>query len=83
MLGRGIQPLDARAQRVHAQLQLKVPAGARFERLWTDYGTLARCDGCNDVIETDEIEYELKYWHGAEALTVKLHRDCWESWRDQ
>ncbi|HEU4627344.1 MAG TPA: hypothetical protein VFS52_21490 [Steroidobacteraceae bacterium] len=79
----GILASDARAQRMRAQLQLKVLPGAQFERLWASYGTLARCDGCNDVIETDEIEYELKFRYGAEGLTIKLHRECWETWRDE
>jgi len=79
----GILFSDARAQRVCAQLQLKVLPGAQFERLWASYGALARCDGCNDVIETDEIEYELKFRYGAESLTIKLHRECWETWRDE
>jgi hypothetical protein len=79
----GILPSDARAQRLRAQLQLKVPPGAQFERLWASYGALARCEGCNEIIETDEIEYELKFRYGARDLTIKLHRECWETWRDE
>jgi hypothetical protein len=78
-----ILPSDARAQRVRAQLQLKILPGAQFERLSSGYGALARCDGCNDVIETDEIEYELEFWCGTKGLTIKLHRECWETWRDE
>jgi hypothetical protein len=79
----GILPSDAHAQRLRAKLQRKVIPGAQFERLWASYGTLARCDGCDEVIETDEIEYELKFRYGAEGLTIKLHRECWETWRDE
>ena len=74
---------DARAQRVRDQLQLKVPPSAKFERLCASYGAQARCDGCNDVIDTDEIEYDLKFRYDAKVLTIKLHRDCWETWRDE
>ena len=74
---------DARAQRVCDRLQLKVPPSAKFERLWAGYGAQARCDGCNDVIDTDEIEYDLKFRCEAKALTIKLHRECWETWRDE
>jgi hypothetical protein len=79
----GVLPSNALANLVRAQLDLKVFPGAQFERLWAGYGKLARCDGCNDVIETDEIEYELKFRRGTEALMIKLHRECWESWRDE
>jgi hypothetical protein len=79
----GILASEARAQRLRAQLQLKVLPGAQFERLSAGYGALARCDGCNDVIETDEIEYELEFRCGANGLTIRLHRECWETWRDE
>jgi hypothetical protein len=71
-----VRPSNALAELVSAQLELKVFPGAQFERLWAGYGKLARCDGCNDVIELDEIEYELEFRHGAEALMIKLHREC-------
>jgi hypothetical protein len=76
-------PSDARAQRLRTQLQLKVLPGAEFERLSARYGALARCEGCNEVIETDEMEYELEFRNGARNLTIKLHRECWETWRYQ
>jgi hypothetical protein len=69
--------------RVSDRLQLKVPPSAKFERLWASYGAQARCDGCNDVIDTDEIEYDLRFRYEAKALTIKLHRECWETWLDE
>jgi len=78
-----ILPSDARAQRVRAQLERKVLPGAQFERLSAGYGALARCDGCNDVIETDQIEYALEFRCGCKSLILRLHRECWETWRDE
>lgn len=77
-----IPTADTRAQRVRNRLQRKVPPGAKFQRLWASYGAHTRCDGCNYVIDWDEIEYELKFRHEARVLTITLHRDCWEIWRD-
>ena len=79
----GILTLDARAQRMCDRLQLKVPASAKFERLWASYGAQARCDGCNDVIDTDEIEYDLQFLYETRTLTIKLHQGCWQTWRDE
>jgi hypothetical protein len=74
---------DARAQRMCDRLQLKVPPSAKFERLWVSYGAQARCDGCNDVIDTDEIEYDLEFLYETTTLTIKLHPGCWQTWRDE
>lgn len=79
----GILTSDARAQRMCDRLQLKVPPSAKFERLWASYGAQARCDGCNDVIDTDEIEYDLEFLYETTTLTIKLHQGCWQTWRDE
>lgn len=79
----GILTSDARAQRMCNRLHLKVPPSAKFERLWASYGAQARCDGCNDVIDTDEIEYDLEFLYENTILTIKLHAGCWQTWRDE
>jgi hypothetical protein len=79
----GSMSSDARSQRVHANLQRKIPPGAQFDHISSRYGDQSECDGCQAPIEGDDVEFELAFFRGVEAMTVKLHLDCWESWRTE
>jgi hypothetical protein len=72
---------DPVGRRASETLQGKVPAGAVFEHIAADYGDRSPCDGCNAPIDDDELEYQLQFRRGAQSITVRLHIDCWESWR--
>jgi len=54
---------------------------AQFAGLWAGRGTQCCCEACGRIIAGDEVEYELEYRQGTHRLTVVLHRDCWEDWR--
>lgn len=54
---------------------------AQFTRLWAGRGTQCCCEACGRTIAGDDVEYELEYRQGTHVLTVVLHRDCWEEWR--
>jgi len=57
------------------------PAGAprRTNRAWAGRGTGARCDLCHQVIDEDQVEYEVEI-HNVPERTVTLHLDCYERW---
>lgn len=57
------------------------PAGAprRTNRAWAGRGTGARCDLCHQVIDEDQVEYEVEL-HDVSDRTVTLHLDCYERW---
>ena len=74
---------DARAQRVRANLQRKIPPRAQFDHVSSRYGDRSDCDGRQGPIEGDDVEFELGFFRGVEAVTVKLHLDCWEGWRTE
>jgi hypothetical protein len=80
---KGTTSCDARAERVRANLRRKIPSGAQFDHISSRYGDRSECDGCHALIEGDDVEYELAFCRGAQATTVKLHLDCWESWRTE
>jgi hypothetical protein len=75
--------LGAPAQRLNENLDRKVPAGAKFHHIGAGYGDGSRCDGCNAPVEDDEVQFELEFRGGGEVIPVKLHVDCWESWRSE
>ena len=66
---------------IHELLSRRGLPDAQFERLWAGRGTHCCCEACGRTIAGDEIEYELEYRQGAQSLTVIMHRDCWEEWR--
>jgi hypothetical protein len=72
---------NALAQSIHDLLSRRGLPDAQFERLWGGRGTHCRCDACGRTISGDDVEYELEFRQGARSLTVMLHRDCWEEWR--
>jgi hypothetical protein len=53
---------------------------ARFAGLWAGSGTQCHCDSCEQIIETDEIEYDLDYCQDVHAITLRLHSRCWDGW---
>jgi hypothetical protein len=54
---------------------------ARFAGLWAGRGTHCRCDSCGQIIEPDEIEYELDFSQDGQPITLRMHLECWEDWR--
>lgn len=83
-LGRATPASVYSNERAHGIRDLLARRGlpeAQFERLWGGRGTLACCEACGRTITGDDVEYELEFRHGAQNLTVVLHRDCWEEWR--
>lgn len=54
---------------------------AQFERLWGGRGTQCCCEACGRPIAPDDVEYELEFRQGSQNVTMVLHRDCWEEWR--
>ena len=53
---------------------------AQFENIWAGFGTGATCAHCGNLIETDDIEYELRFRQGIDVTGIQLHRECWEIW---
>ena len=53
---------------------------ARFAGLWAVRSMQCRCDSCGEIIETDEIEYELDYCQDVHAITLRFHPRCWDGW---
>ena len=53
---------------------------ARFAGLWAARGSQRRCESCEQIIEPDEIEYELDYSQDGCAVTLRMHSECWEDW---
>jgi hypothetical protein len=72
--------LSARVQRIHQNLHRKMPHRAQLAHLWSLWGDESICDGCGHMIEVDEIEYELQFGRDPDAVSIRLHRECWESW---
>jgi len=63
-------------------LQLKGLPEARFETVSAGSGTRERCECCGRIIATTDIECELQFRQGTRIATIRLHRDCWELWRE-
>ena len=53
---------------------------ARFVRLWGGMGSNYCCEACGQIIGPDDAEFESEFRHGAESITLRLHRRCWENW---
>ena len=70
-----------RAERIRVNLSDKLPHRAQLAHLWSAWSDESRCDGCGEMILLDEIEHELQFGRNADAINIRLHRDCWESWR--
>jgi hypothetical protein len=47
------------------------------EKCFVGKGTRRPCDGCDGIIEPDEIEYELDI---AEGRTLRFHPKCLDAW---
>jgi hypothetical protein len=47
------------------------------EKCFVGKGTSRPCDGCDEVITPDEIEYELDI---AEGRTLRFHVKCLDAW---
>jgi hypothetical protein len=47
------------------------------EKCFVGKGTRRPCDGCDAIIEPDEIEYELDI---AEGHTLRFHAKCLDAW---
>jgi hypothetical protein len=73
---------DARSLRSRKSLQLKGLPEAQFEGLSAGRGSRACCEGCGYVIADDETEFELRFRQDTETAAIKLHRECWQAWRD-
>lgn len=56
------------------------PSGTsrRANRAWAGRGTGARCDMCHQIIEEDQVEYEIELPEHDRTLT--LHLECYERW---
>jgi hypothetical protein len=76
-----VTSLGAGAQRIHHNLESKVPHRAQLAHLWSFWGDDSVCDGCGVVIEETDIEFELQFGRNASKTSIRLHRDCWEVWR--
>ena len=72
---------ESRAAGIRELLSRRGLPDAQFDRLWGGSGTQCCCEACGRTIAGDEVEYELEYRQGAQIVTVVLHRDCWEAWR--
>lgn len=68
-------------ERVRRNIQSRIPRGAQLARLGSKCPDECSCDGCKSVIESDHPAYELEFRANAEIVTIRLHRECWESWR--
>jgi hypothetical protein len=79
----GCAPDDSRSKRTRELLKHKGLPEARLQGLWAGYGTLGRCDGCGLVVGTDDVEYELDFRQESRCVTIKFHRDCWETFRQE
>jgi hypothetical protein len=67
-----------------AKIRSKVRSGALPlsadppEKCWVGKSTRRRCDGCDDVIPPEQIEYELDL---ASGRTVRFHANCLAAWQ--
>lgn len=57
------------------------PAGAprKPNRAWAGRGSGARCDLCHQVIDEDQVEYEVEI-PDVRDRTLTLHLECYERW---
>lgn len=51
----------------------------RSNRAWAGRGTGRRCDVCHQVIEEDQVEYEVEIPEAPDH-TMTLHLECYERW---
>ena len=51
----------------------------RTNRAWAGRGTGARCDLCHQVIEEEQVEYEVELPEVRDR-TLTLHLECYERW---
>jgi hypothetical protein len=58
-----------------ARLQLRTAL-----RTWAGHGTGAICNGCGEVIQAREIEYEVEMPSGSAVLALSFHLACYRSW---
>jgi len=72
---------SSRGESVREMLSRHGFPDAQFTHLWAGRGTQCCCEACGRTITGDDVEYELEYRQGTHRLTVVLHRDCWEEWR--
>jgi len=49
------------------------------EKCFVGKGTNRPCDGCDEVITADAIEYELDL---ADARTLRFHKTCLAAWHE-
>lgn len=73
---------DLRTARVTLSLRRKVLVGNRFKSIYATRGQGDICDGCSMPIEAEDMQYELEYCGESENVIIKLHRECWEAWRN-
>ena len=74
-------PTDSPGESIREMLSRHGFPDAQFTHLWAGRGTQCCCEACGRTITGDDVEYELEYRQGTHRLTVVLHRDCWEEWR--
>ena len=57
------------------------PGGAprKANRAWAGRGTGARCDLCHQIIEEEQVEYEVELPEVRDR-TLALHLECYERW---
>ncbi len=56
-----------------------VPGGKPANRAWAGRGTGARCDLCHEIIDADQVEYEVEVPERHNRF-LTLHLDCYERW---
>jgi hypothetical protein len=55
-----------------------LPTTPPRDKIYAGYGSGATCDACGDLIQPDQVEYELNY--PDDARTFRLHLDCADLW---
>jgi hypothetical protein len=70
-----------RSERIRRNIQSSIPEGAQLSHLGSIWGDDVECIGCGLAIEQNDLAYQLEFRRNREIATIKLHRECWESWR--
>jgi hypothetical protein len=72
--------VDGRSKRSREVLRLKGVPDARLDRLWAGPGTSSPCEGCGEVINAEETEYDLDYRQADRRVVIRMHRQCYDDW---
>jgi hypothetical protein len=64
------------------QIQAKVSAGLLPRqapvKTWGGFGSDRPCDGCDEPILPNEVEYEVDF---EDSPSIRLHAACYEAWQ--